>query len=220
MKGKNSYLDRLEKEESSLVVRQRQLKKKRRFYELCQIFYGEAIDAVLKHVIPMISKVEGVEYVAHVFSMTEEDHYETEWVSPYEGQYGVNGAELAATAEPRDRLVKGSSFSTKVITDKATCETFELLEFSKCRDYKANLSRILATKKFATIRESGIKAEDFSDMFPYVSVFLVRLIEWRLDNEKVEIPFEIMNQKAAEVMKETLEKNQSNSVKVAIKNDN
>ena len=82
------------------------------------------------------------------------------------------------------------------------------------------MSRILATKKFATIRESGIKAEDFSDMFPYVSVFLVRLIEWRLDNEKVEIPFEIMNQKAAEVMKETLEKNQSNSVKVAIKNDN
>jgi len=217
MKGKNSYLDRLEKEESSLGARQQELRKKRRFYESCQIFFGEATDAVLKHVVPMISKIEGVEYVDHVFSMEEEDHYETFWVSPYEGQYGVSGAELAATAEPRQRLVEGKAFRTRIIVDKATCDTFSLFSFQKCDDYSSNLAKLLATKKFVTVKEYGIQTEDFSDMFPYVSTYLGRLIEWRLENDTKEIPEEVLRDIALKVTDETVSTASVGSVKQAKK---
>ncbi len=217
MKGKDSYLERLKKEASSLDSRQRELQKKKRFYESCQTFSGETIDSVLKYVIPMISKVEGEEYVDHTFSMKEDNHYETEWVSPYEGQYGVSGAELAATAEPHERLVKGESFRTRIITDKATCDTFDLFSFSKCRDYKSNLAKFLATKKFVTVGEFGIHAEDFSEMFPYVSAYLERLTEWRLESETKKIPEEVLSDIALKVTDETVSTSQKGTVRQAKK---
>lgn len=213
MGGKNNFLNRLDREEASIKSRQNELKRKRRFYERCQMFYGDEIEIVLKHITPMISEVEGKEYVDKTFSMKEESHYETEWRSPYEGQYGVSGAELAATAEPHQVLVEGSSFQTRMILDKETCDTFGILEFSNCRDYRRNLARILATKKYAEIQRTTIIVETFSEMFPYVSTFLERLIEWRLDNETEDIPEDVMASIAKSVTDESISKFNKGTVK-------
>ncbi len=232
MKERKNYLQSLDSEEAELAKRERQLTKKREFYNKCQVFCGQNMESVLKCIVPMIGKIEGEEYVDHTFSMTEDDRYETEWVSPFEGQYGVSGAELDATAEPRTVLAKGNSFRTRIILDKATCDTFLLLRFSTCRDYKANLSRLLSTKKYFEIKKIslsktkrleiigiGFTAETFEDMFPYVAIFLERLADWRLENETEKIPVKVMEDISSKVIEETLTKKQSGLAKVAKKND-
>lgn len=233
MGGKEKYLKSIEAEEKELSTRESALAKRKEFYTNCHLFSDEDMENVLRYIVPMISKVEGTEYVDHVFSIAENDHYETEWVSPYEGQYGVSGAELAATAKPRERLVHGQSFRTRMIIDKATCDMFGLLSFSTCHDYRSNLARILTTKKYFEIKpivvtktkhfefkEICLKAELFSSMFPYVSDFLTRLTDWRLENGIEEIPEEVLASIAESVTAETLSKDKKGPVKIAEKNNN
>lgn len=231
MGEREKYLKSLNEEEAALSARKNDLAKKREFYDCCHRFSKENMETVLKYIVPMISALEGTEYVDHTFSMKESDHYETEWYSPYEGQYGVNGAELAATAKPYEKLVKGGTFQTRIIIDKATCDTFNLLSFSTCADYRNNLSRLLVTKKYFEIKPRVISktkrfefkgvflnADMFSDMFPYVSTFLERLTDWRLENGTEEIPEDVLADIAQTVMTETLSKTQEGPVKVAQKN--
>lgn len=213
MRGRKDYLTSLEQEESALVSQKSKLQEKRKFYNSCQSFSGEEKENVLKHIVSMISQVEGKEYVDAVFSKREEDYYRTEWVSPYEGQYGVSGAELAATAEPREVLVKGKTYFARMIVDKETCDTFHLFSFSSCREYQENLGRILATKKFVELKDWGIKAETFLEMFPYVSAFLERLIDWRLENGTEEIPEPVLSCIAAQVAEEAVAESQKGAVK-------
>ncbi len=232
MEGKDKYLQSLNEEEADLEARSRQLKKRREFYNNCQAFVGEDMENILRYIIPMISKVEGEEYVDHTFSKKENDHYETEWVSPIENLPGVSGAEIAATAEPRSKLVKGKSFQTRIIVDKRTCDTFTMLNFSNCSDYKTNLSRMLSTKKYFEIKrisikttkhfditKTGFKKDMFSEMFPYISKFLERLTDWRLENETEQIPEEVLASIANSVTTETLSKSTEGPVKV-VKKDN
>ncbi len=220
MRGREKYLQSLNAEEAALSAQQEKLEDKREFYATCQNFYEEEVDAVLRYVVPMISKVEGEEYVDQTFSMKEPDHYETEWRSPYEGQYGVSGAELAATAEPYRRLVKGNSFQTRLVVAKTVSDTFGVLSFSNCADFKNSLLKLIATKKFVELRGKGFHANKFSEMFPYVSEYLERLIDWRLENGTSEIPEAVLASIAEEVTVETLSKGQNESVKVAKKGNN
>lgn len=213
MRGRKDYLTSLEQEESALASQKSKLQEKRKFYNSCQSFSGEEKESVLKHIVSMISQVEGKEYVDTVFSKEEKDHYQTEWISPYEGQYGVSGAELAATAEPREVLVKGKTYFARMIVDQETCDTFHLFSFSSCREYQENLSRILATKKFVDLNDWGIKAETFSEMFPYVSTFLERLTDWRLENGKKEIPEDVLASIASTVTGEVVAEVQKGAVK-------
>ena len=75
----------------------------------------------------------------------------------------------------------------------------------------------MATKKFVTVKEYGIQTEDFSDMFPYVSTYLGRLIEWRLENDTKEIPEEVLRDIALKVTDETVSTASVGSVKQAKK---
>lgn len=213
MRGRKDYLTSLEQEESALESQKSKLQEKRKFYNSCQSFTGEEMENVLKHIVSMISQVEGKEYVDAAFSKREKDHYETEWVSPYEGQYGVSGAELAATAEPRDVLVKGKTYFARIIVDKETYDTFHLFSFSSCREYQENLGRLLVTKKFVQLQDWGIKAETFLEMFPYVSAFLERLTDWRLENGTKEIPEVVLSSLTAQVTEESVAESQKGTVK-------
>lgn len=233
MEGKINYLENLKKEEEEIESQKKRIQEKRKFYEECHNFIGKDITAILGQIIPMISKVEGKVYVDHTFSFTEEDHYETEWRSPYEGQYGVSGAELRATSVPHSVKVKGEKFQTRLIVEKSICDMFEILEFTTCKDYKGNLSRLLATTKYFEIKDMvtasnkylqvknmGFKASMFSDMFPYVAEYLERLTEWRLENGTKEIPEEVLVRIAEEVTADTMGQAQKEPVKVIEKNDN
>lgn len=213
MKGRKEYLQGIDREEATLRRQSERLQEKREFYNNCQVFAYDEMEAVLKHIVPMINQVEGKEYVDHTFIKKEEGHYETRWHSRLEGLPGVSGAELADTATPYEAWVEGKAFKTRMILEKETCDTFSLLSFSTCGDYKNNLSRILATKKFLEIKGIGVKAETFSTMFPYVSTFLERLVDWRLENASEEIPEDILASIALAVTEEAVAETQKGTVK-------
>lgn len=217
MEGRKKYLQDLNAKEAALSIEQEQLDERREFYNICHSFFEEDMEAVLRHIVPMISKVEGEEYVDQKFSMKEADHYETEWISPIENLPGVNGAEIAATAKPHKKLVRGSSFQTRLIVTKSVSDTFGVLSFSKCDDFKNSLLKLITTKKFVELRGKGFKAEKFSEMFPYVSEYLGRLTDWRLENNTEEIPEDVLATIAETVTAETLSKTQNGPVKVATK---
>ncbi|MCI9233793.1 MAG: hypothetical protein HFH08_04245 [Bacilli bacterium] len=189
----NDLLSNMKNEREALVSKLSELDKKQKFYEKCQVFNFDG--SVGEAIMSLINKVEDDKFIFFKFSLKEEDKYETRYRSPYEGMYGVSGAELRASAVPYEEFVEGASIEMPVIMDKDACDIFCTLTFSKCKDLKESLAKYLVGRRHIAINQNcNISANDFVSDFTYVIEFLNMLSNWRFENNTLDIPVETLSE--------------------------
>lgn len=180
---------------------EKNLKKKQRFLNNVNKFNIKKLNSDISYefikIMDIINKITGEEYVLEDFYFKKDDYYENEIYITFNNGY--------EDRTERSVLKKGDEKICSVLLTKEAANCLSCFKFNDSKEFQNGLNAYGSGKVF---ENNVISESKFSENFSYISDFLCELVKWRMENNTLVIPSDVIDKIAESIIfAEIIDKN-------------